>query len=577
MKVISVGNKYQLLRSILVYKKNILFLSFLGLISSGFFFAGPFLSKLFIDTSFLPRDLRRFLTLTAIGAVIFLLSTAFRVFEDIVRKKMSVRAHLTLANKFMRNIYYLDLGFFQSESVGEKIYRISHLESNINFLFDVIPRALVDSIKLPIILLICLCIDAHLTVVMVILSPIFIFRSLYIQKKMKPLYAQRWKSSASLAKLIYESFSRMVIIKAFGLEVFQKNAYMRLLINNIRLQIKSFRLNLINSIASTSLSKALYGVISLYGGWLIIRGKITLGSFTAVMIYLTQLGGLLESLCFSAESFVQQSVYLEKFFEIFHYRLPQRDFANTVVLHNLQGAIRFEGVWFGYRENNPIIKGLTLDIPIGMFVGIAGASGCGKTTLMNLVLGLYRPEKGKVLFNGLDAEGIQPHSLRQLIGVAAQEPFLFDLSFRENITLGLRNVNEDELVRVCKVAQIDDYIRRLPQGYETLTGENAFRLSQGYKQRVALARALIRNPLLLILDEATSSIDSVVEQKILAALRENMKGKTVIVISHRLSTIRYAERIFFFREDGKLEEGVHEDLFSRCESYRHFFKDQIEL
>jgi ABC-type multidrug transport system fused ATPase/permease subunit len=405
--------------------------------------------------------------------------------------------------------------------------------------------------------------------------PLFIFQNLYLRKKIRLIYEETWRLNAQMFKWMQEFFSKTLILKVFSLENYQRHAYLRLLIQNLRLGLRGIRLSLLNSLSAEFLFKLIFGLISLYGGWLIIKGHISLGAFTATMIYLTQLGMLIKSLALNFAYLNQDVISVNKFFEILERDPVIKDAPGALKLDSLREKIEFRDLWFSYSSEKEVLRGVNLKIPAGSWVGIAGPSGCGKTTLVNLLLRFYDPLKGEILLDGIELEKVKLKSLREKITPATQEPLLFDLSFRENIAIGLRHISQEEIEAAAKIAQLHNFVSALPQGYDTAIGESACKLSQGYKQRVCLARAIARKPDLLILDEATSSIDSATEEKILNALRERRRGLSTIVISHRLSTIKDADCLFFFRSDGRIEEGTHAELLAKSPQYRDFFRNQM--
>jgi ABC-type multidrug transport system fused ATPase/permease subunit len=272
----------------------------------------------------------------------------------------------------------------------------------------------------------------------------------------------------------------------------------------------------------------------------------------------------------------KEIVSLKRFFEIMDSQPKIKDIAGARYILSIKGEIYFKDVVFGYDIERPIFKGLNLCIPQGKWIAIVGPSGCGKTTLISLILRLYDPDKGKITLDGIDLTQVKIKSLREKITIATQEPFLFDVSIKENITYGLRPVSQAEIDEAAQIVCIGDFIAGLPLGYDTIVGDDACRISQGLKQRIAVARAIIRQPDMLILDEATSSVDSFTEEKIFSALKKKRKEKTTIVISHRLFSIKDADRIYFLRQDGIIEEGTHQWLLSESASYRTFFENQLE-
>jgi len=556
------------------YTKQIIFLVLLKLVSGSFLLVSPFLSKLYMDDAFLVKNFSKFLHISVWGAAIFILSALFLALENIVKNKMMIKLKLSLVNKFIRKFYSFELEFFQSKSVGENTYRLADIDVQTDFAVEQFPRFLAESFKLVIVLGVSLWISLPMTIFLLLLSPLFLIHSFYIQRKLSPIYRELWKCGGKLSKKIHEAFSKMLIIKAFGLEPYQRHAYLRSLIGNIRLGIKSFRWSVLNSLNSSFLSKAVYGIVTLFGGWLIIKGRLTIGSYAAAMLYLVQLGSLLESLSYRFEYIAKESVSLERFLEIMDSQPKIKDLPGARSLGAIKGFIQFKNVTFEYQQKKIIFKELDLDIPPYAWMAIAGLSGCGKSTLINLILRLYEPSQGEVLLDGMDLRTIRLNDLRKNIAIATQQPLLFDVSIRENISCGLKNITQEEIEEAARIACLDNYIKELPQGYDTLIGEDACLLSHGLKQRVALARAIARKPCLLILDEAISSVDVLTEEKILLALRQKRRSLSTIIISHRLFAVKDADRIYFLKGNSMIEEGTHAELMAKSQSYCDFFKNQ---
>ena len=556
------------------YKKQISLLVLLKLVSGSFLLISPFLSKLYMDDAFLTRNFGRFLHISVWGASIFILSTLFLVLEDTVKNRLMIKLKLDFGSKFIRKLYSFDLDFFQSKSVGENAYRLSDIDAQADFAVEQCPVLFVDLFKLAIILGISFWVNAPMTAFLLLLSPLFLIHSLYIQKKLNPIYRELWDRRAKLSRQVYDAFSRILIIKTFGLESDRRHAYLRALITNLRLGLKSFRWLLYNSVNSSFLSKAVYGIVTLFGGWLIIKGRLTIGSYTAAMLYLIQLGGLLDSLRFRFEYVAKESVSLERFLEIMDSQPAIKDLPGARGMGSIKGRIQFQNVSFGYKDKKLIFKELNLEIAPHSWTAIAGPSGCGKSTLINLILRIYEPGQGAVLLDGMDLRTLRLNDLRKNAAIATQQPLLFDVSIRDNITVGLKNVTQEEIEEAARIACVDDYIKELPRGYDTSTGEDGCQLSQGLKQRIALVRAIVRNPGLLILDEAISSVDAFTEEKIFRALRLKRRDRSTIVISHRLVAVKDADRLYFFKGDSIIEEGTHAQLMSVSRAYQDFFQNQ---
>ncbi|MCX5694551.1 MAG: ABC transporter ATP-binding protein [Candidatus Omnitrophica bacterium] len=449
---------------LLIYKKEIVFLSLLSLISSSFVLLVPYFSKLAMDNAFLTRNFSVLLNLSFLGVAAFLFSTLIGILSDILKNKFAIKLKINLTNKFIRKLYSLDYVFFQEKSPGENVFRLFDIGSVSNFILEQCPSFIVNILKLLIILGICFCVSFKMTISLVILGPLLFLCSLYFQKRIRPIYEEIWKYNAKISKEIYEAFSKISIVKAFGWEVYQRHNYLRSLIGSIRWQIKSFRWAIIGQIGSSFFSKAVYGVIAFYGGWLIIRGKITIGGYAAVMLYFGQLAGILGSFSGRFSSFVQETVSLRRFFEVIDFQPEIKDLPDAKIIQNIKGNVAFNNVEFRFQNEKVIFNKLNLVIPASSWVGIVGPSGCGKTTLINLILRLYEPQAGKIIIDGVDLKAIKLKSLRDHIAVATQQPYLFDLSIKENIVYGLKNISQDQIVQAARDSCVHDFIEQLPKG-----------------------------------------------------------------------------------------------------------------
>lgn len=558
------------------YTKQVLLLALLKLFSSSFILISPFLSKLYMDDAFLVKNFSKFLNISVWGVVILILSTLFLVFEDIIKNKLLIKLKINFANRFIKKFYSLELNFFQSKSTGENVYRLADTEVQADFVVDHCPRFLVDLVKIVIILGVSLWVNLPMTIFLLSFSPVIFIHSLFIQRRLNPIYQELWESGAKLSKKIHEAFSKILIIKALGLESYQRHVYLRSLIKNVRIGLKSFRWTIFSSLSSAFLFKAVYGMVTIFGGWLIIKGRMTIGSYAASMLYLMQLGSLLESLGRRFEYIAKESVSLERFLEIMDSQPGIKDLPGSISLGSFKGFIQFRNVDFGYQQKKLIFKELNLNIPTNAWITIVGPSGCGKSTLINLILRLYEPSQGEVLLQEMNLKMIFLRDLRKNIGIATQQPLLFDVSVKENIRGGLNNLRQEEIEESAKIAHLNDWIKELPQGLDTLIGEDACLLSHGLKQRVALARAIARNPALLILDEAISSVDEFTEEKILKALKQKRQNLSTIIISHRLFAAKNADRVYFLKGDSIIEEGTHAELISKSQAYQDFFRNQYQ-
>jgi ATP-binding cassette subfamily B protein len=311
------------------------------------------------------------------------------------------------------------------------------------------------------------------------------------------------------------------------------------------------------------------GVVLVYGGIQTIDGAMTLGEFVAFYLYLTQLMVPFRSLGMLIGQAQRAVAGGTRIFEVLDAEPDVRDAPGATPLPAGDGAIRFEGVSFAYdADGPPVLDGIDLDIPAGRSVAIIGPTGSGKTSLTQLIPRYYDATAGRVLVDGADVRGVRLDALRREVGAVSQDPFLFSTTVRENIAYGRPEATDEEVRLAARMAQAEGFIDALPEGFETVVGERGYTLSGGQRQRVAIARALITDPRILILDEATASVDASTEREIQSALAAVMAGRTTLVIAHRLSTVALADELVVLERGRVAARGTHEELYEASDVYR---------
>jgi ATP-binding cassette subfamily B protein len=308
--------------------------------------------------------------------------------------------------------------------------------------------------------------------------------------------------------------------------------------------------------------------VLLAGGWLVIDGGLTIGSFVAFNVYLLMLVFPLRMLGMWIGQIQRATASGERIFEILDEPEEIREGPDARSLPAGGGRITFEGVTFGYDPERPVLHALDLDVPPGRVVALIGHTGSGKTTLTALVPRFYDPQHGRVLVDGVDVRDLRLDELRRSIAFVSQDPFLFSTTVRENIGFGVADATDAEIEAAARVAQAHDFIEALPDGYDTFVGERGVTLSGGQRQRIAIARALLVDPRVLILDDATASVDATTEARIRLALREVMKGRTTLIIAHRLSTISLASEIVVLEGGNVVARGSADELRHTSPAYR---------
>lgn len=314
-----------------------------------------------------------------------------------------------------------------------------------------------------------------------------------------------------------------------------------------------------------------------YGGRMVSQGALTVGALTSFLVYTMIVGFSLGGLTDLWADFMKASGAAERVFELID-RPPSMAPSGGKTLSNVRGLLEFRNVSFSYptRKDSQILKGLDLRIEPGEVVALVGPSGAGKSTIAALLLRLYDPEKGEILLDGHDLRELDPNYLRRQIGIVAQEPLLFSFSIADNIRYGRENATQEELEEAARAANAHDFVQKFPEGYKTLVGERGVQLSGGQKQRVAIARAVLKDPRVLVLDEATSALDAESEHLVKEALERLMRGRTTLIIAHRLSTVKDANRVLVIDGGRIVQSGTHAALVSEDGMYRRLVERQFQ-
>jgi len=474
-----------------------------------------------------------------------------------------------------RHVMRLPVYFFDCHKTGALVSRIM---SDVEGLRNLVGTGLIEFIggllTGAIALVALMKLSPLLTAMTVILIVMFILFTRKTFPKIRSMYRERSGITAEITGRLAESLSGIRVVKCYSAEFREIEVFAggikRLLTNGLQ----SLRLMSTMGAVGTALTGLSSGIVIYVGAELILRGALTIGAFvtfTALLAYVV--GPVFQSVNMGAQ-FSELLAGLDRTREILDQKPEEDDFRRTIAVKSLEGEVEFDHVSFAYDGGKTVLKDISFEARPGTVTALVGPSGSGKSTIISLLAGFYAPTSGSVFMDRIDLRTVVLGTYRRQLGVVLQESFLFDGSIRDNVGLARLDASCEEIYRACRIAHVDEFVERLERGYDTIIGERGIRLSGGQRQRISIARAIIADPRILILDEATSSLDSESEQFIQDGLSYLMKGRTTLVIAHRLSTIRRADQILVINDGRIIERGVHDTLFAEKGRYWDLYTRQ---
>jgi subfamily B ATP-binding cassette protein MsbA len=394
---------------------------------------------------------------------------------------------------------------------------------------------------------------------------------------LRPIFRERGKITSEVTGRLTESLGGVRVVKGYHAESREEAVFaqgVQRLLDNI---LKSLTGVSLMSLSATVLLGLVGAIVMYIGAKQIFAGALTLGGFVTFTAFLAFLVAPVFQVVGIGTQLTEALAGLERTHEILQEQREDQAPNRTIALGPIRGEVQFDGVTFSYEEGKPVLQGISFTSAPGTVTALVGSSGSGKSTTIGLIAAFYVPTSGVITVDGIDLSSVRLDTYRTQIGVVLQETFLFDGSIRENVAFARPAATEEQILEACRIARVDEFAERFPDKYETIVGERGVKLSGGQRQRLAIARAILADPRILILDEATSSLDSESEQMIQEGLAHLMRGRTTFVIAHRLSTIRKADQILVM-EDGKiLERGTHESLYASRGRYYDLYTRQHGL
>ncbi|MBR4828044.1 MAG: ABC transporter ATP-binding protein [Oscillospiraceae bacterium] len=535
-----------------------------------------------IDEALLGKDLALLIKLVVLAIFTLAMSNIVGVMESYINSWVSNRIVLDMKNEMFSHLQAMPHSFFTSEKQGDIITRMNSDISGVASVISSVLTNIISNICTVVTTIVALFrIDAKLSLVGILVIPLLVLPTKSAGRNRWQLLSESREKTDELNEIVNESLSvsGSLLIKLFTREEAVNRKFEQANKEVIDLSTKESR--------AGSWFRVIMGIftnlgpllIYLAGGYLIIKMNdtaVTVGTITATVSMINRLYRPVESLLNVSVDLTRSMALFTRIFSYLDMEPEIKNRMNPVKPSFSSGAeIRYDHVAFRYTDDIPLIEGLSFRVPSGKMYAIVGPSGSGKSTVVNLLPRLYDVKGGSVRVNGIDVRDIDLTYLRSNIGVVTQEAYMFNGTVRDNLLFAKEDATQEELEEACRIANIHDFIVSQPDGYDTQVGNRGLKLSGGEKQRLSIARVILKDPKILILDEATSSLDSISENSIQNALDVLMKGRTSIVIAHRLSTILQADRILVISDGKIVEEGGHEELIEKNGVYRQLYETQF--
>ncbi len=507
---------------------------------------------------------------------LYIISSIFIYIQQYVMAGVAQRMVYKLRKEVDEKLSRLPLKFFDARPHGEILSRAVNDMDNISTTLQQSLTQLITSLVTIVgVIVVMLTISPLLSLIVILTLPLSIFITMSIAKRSQTFFREQQRALGHLNGHVEEMYTGHKIVKAFGHE---KKSIDEFTVLNEKLYEAGWKAQFVSGIIMPLMrfvGNIGYVFVSVVGSILVIRGSIGLGDVQAFIQYAQQFTMPITQVANIINIIQSTMASAERIFELLDEQEEIPESPEALVIEAPKGSVQFEHVRFGYKEDSILMEDMNIDVQPGQTIAVVGPTGAGKTTLVNLLMRFYEVSGGQILVDGVDITQIQRGALRRTFGMVLQDTWLFNGTIQENIAYGREDATNDEIVQASKAAFADHFIRTMPEGYSTILNEEATNISQGQKQLLTIARAFLADPEILILDEATSSVDTRTEIQIQQAMGELMKGRTSFVIAHRLSTIRDADLILVMNHGTIVEKGTHEELLAANGFYADLYNSQF--
>lgn len=560
------------------YRLNAVLSILLSAVYVGLSLYVPILAGRAIDNIIAPGSVdyaQIMLELTKI-AVVAAIAALAQWLMNIINNSMTYNVVKDMRTEAFDRLMKLPLSYIDAHPYGETVSRIiADVDQFADGLLLGFSQLVTGILTIIGTLVFMLSVNAPITLAVVILTPLSLFVARFIARRTHSMFARQGEDRAEQTAFVEEMIGNQKVVQAFAHEQANEERFDEI---NKRLSESSLQAIFYSSItnpATRFINSLVYAAVGLTGAFAAVAGSITVGGLSAFLSYANQYTKPFNEISGVITEFQNALVCAERIFALIEEPTEEPDASDARVLDHAEGIVQANAVAFSYVADRPLIKCLDLDVKSGERVAIVGPTGCGKTTLINLLMRFYDVNAGSISVDGTDIRNITRHSLRRNYGMVLQETWLKEGTIRDNIVMGKPDATEEEIIAAAKAAHSHGFITRLPNGYDTVIGEDGGSLSQGQKQLLCITRVMLCLPPMLILDEATSSIDTRTEQHIQHAFAQLMQGRTSFIVAHRLSTIKNADMILVMKDGDIIEKGKHDELVARGGFYAALYNSQF--